>query len=79
MPVPEVMPPTRTPRVRLALRRFEHAIFWQWLRGYERGWDEALDISASGLEHLLEKADGPHIPKADVRALALRLRREAEH
>lgn len=73
------MPRHRASRVRRTLRRISRAIRSLWLHGYERGWDEAMGMAADNLEAALRKADGPYLSKADVKALALRLRREAEH
>ncbi|WBQ03833.1 hypothetical protein [Kribbella sp. CA-293567] len=73
------MPRHRAPGVRRAFRRAGLAVRRLWLHGYERGWDEAMGMAADNLEAALRQADGPYLAKADVKALALRLRREAEH
>ncbi|MDX6264249.1 MAG: hypothetical protein QOH84_5937 [Kribbellaceae bacterium] len=60
-------------------RRIRRVARSLWLHGYDRGWDEAIGLAVENLEGLMRDADGTVVSKADVKALLVRLRREAEH
>lgn len=50
-----------------------------WRRGYMAGWDDGNRSAVQDLEILLEEHDGDVIPRAEIEAVAARLRAELVH
>ena len=71
------MPKQRSRRVRRVIYLLDQMCRWPWYHGYDRGWNEATGSAASDIECLANQTAGAYISKADLRALALRVRREA--